>query len=69
MLNRRVVTIRARAFSCEDSQENRCLVDADGTVRVWDEVAGYFTHCHILSEKDQRRARKRAAEQAPTPKE
>jgi hypothetical protein len=49
----RVVTVRAKAFTGGKIETVRCIVDADGTVRVWDSVAGYYTTCHILSESAQ----------------
>lgn len=56
----RVVTIRARAFSGDRIRDHRCTVDADGTVRVWDEVAGHYTTCHSLTRGALARARKAA---------
>jgi hypothetical protein len=44
-----VVTVRCKAFSTEDAQPYRCMVDVNGAVRVYDSVAGYFTTCHSLS--------------------
>lgn len=58
----KVVTIRAKAFSGGKIETIRCIVDADGTVRVWDAVAGYYTTCHSLSERNQARVRKLARE-------
>ena len=57
----REITIRAKAFSGRKIETVRCMVDDDGTVRVWDSVAGHYTRCHVLSESAQRRARKLAA--------
>lgn len=34
--------------------------DADGTVRVYDPVAGHFTTCHRLTENQKRYVRSRA---------
>lgn len=53
-----VVTVRCKAFTCDRVRLNRCMVDADGTVRVWDDVAGYYTTCHCLNEATQRRIRR-----------
>ena len=55
------IKIRARAFSDEGIREHRVAVDEDGTVRVWDGVAGYYTTCHCLCDSAIRRARKLAA--------
>lgn len=35
-------------------------VDADGTVRVWDSTAGYWTTCHCLTPGQVASARRRA---------
>jgi hypothetical protein len=59
----KIVTIRARAFSGGKVEAVRCRVESDGTVRVWDSVAGHYTTCHSLSAAAQRRARKLAAEE------
>lgn len=56
----KVVTIRAKAFSGRGIEEVRCTVDAAGTVRVYDDVAGYYTTCHSLSESAIRRIRRLA---------
>lgn len=57
----KTITIRCRAFSHEGVRENTLRVDADGTVRVWDSVAGHYTTCHALSAGVLRRARKAAS--------
>lgn len=50
-------TMRCKAFSCEEIRNNKILVDTtDGEVRVWDSVAGFYTICHALSERDKKRA-------------
>jgi hypothetical protein len=54
------LTIRCRAFAQEGVRSNRVAVEADGTVRVWDSVAGHYTTCHSLSAKTQARIRKQA---------
>lgn len=41
-------TIIARAFAGDDVKTHTVRVEG-GIVRVWDEVAGYFTTCHSLS--------------------
>lgn len=51
------VTIRGRAFTGDRLSSHRCMVSADGAVRVWDSVAGHYTRCHALSESARRRAR------------
>jgi hypothetical protein len=57
-----IVTARAKAFSTFPISTYRFLVDADGTVRVWDKIAGHYTTCHALSFSAQRRIRKLAAD-------
>jgi hypothetical protein len=54
----RFCTVR-NAFSTERGSY-RARVDADGTVRVWDSVAGYYTTCHALTARQIASARRRA---------
>lgn len=42
------ITIRARAFSGQGVKTHRMLI-TDGTVKVYDPIAGYYTSCHSLS--------------------
>lgn len=49
------LTARCRAFAGEGARENRILVEDDGSVLVWDPVAGAYTRCHALSPRTQRR--------------
>jgi hypothetical protein len=53
----KTMTIRCKAFDGEGVRTNRVMVDDDGTVRVYDSVAGYYTTCHSLSERTMRRIR------------
>lgn len=48
-----------RAFEC-DHPETRCHAYAGrgGVVRVYDAVAGHFTMCHQLTERQQERVRR-----------
>ncbi len=57
----KTVTVKCKAFSGGRIQSHRCIVDADGSVRVYDDVAGYYTTCHSMSERTQARVRKLAA--------
>ena len=57
----KTITIRAKAFSHEGIGSYLVQVDPDGTVRVWDSVAGHYTLLHVLSASAIRRARKLAA--------
>ena len=63
----RFLTVRCKAFSNEGVRRKSIHVEADivtgatvkrGAIRVWDDVAGYFTSCHALSEATQRRLRR-----------
>ena len=55
------ITVRAKAFSSEGVRTHQVMVYGDGTVRVWDAVAGYYTTCHRLSKNAEARIRKLAA--------
>jgi hypothetical protein len=52
------ITARAKAFRGEGVREHRFLIDADGTVRVWDSLAGHYTTCHTMSQAVQKRIAK-----------
>lgn len=52
------VTIRANAFGRVETI--RCLVDDDGSVLVWDDVAGHYTRCNRLGASAISRIRKLA---------
>lgn len=54
------ITARAKAFSSEGIKTHKFAVDTDGTVRVWDSVAGHYTTCHSLSKSAEARIRKLA---------
>ena len=56
----RQIEMRCRAFTATPIQLHRIRVSADGTVRVYDSIAGHYTTCHSLSQGAQRRARKLA---------
>jgi hypothetical protein len=51
------IKVRCRAIN-GIMDDYRVMVDDDGTVRVWDSVAGYYTTCHGLGDSAQRRIRK-----------
>lgn len=59
-MSQKIVAIRAKAFATEGVRTNRCTVDADGTVRVYDSIAGYYTTCHSLTDAAIRRVRRLA---------
>jgi len=50
-----IITVRCRAFSGQPTRTHRVMVEQDGMVRVWDEVAGHYTTCHALSHATIRR--------------
>lgn len=58
-----IVTIRCKAFTNGRIEDQRCMVESDGTVRVYDSVAGHYTTCHTMSESAIRRARTAARKQ------
>jgi hypothetical protein len=59
------ITARAKAFSSEGVREHKFYVDlSDGSVRVWDAVAGHYTNCNSLSESAKKRIIKLAKELA-----
>lgn len=60
MTNDKTLTVRCRAFGGRLATV-RVLVSADQVVRVYDDVAGYFTTCHRLSLRAQQRIRRMAA--------
>ena len=55
------IVVRAKAFTGMGIQSLKCLVEGDGTVRVYDSVAGYYTTCHSLSKSAERRIRRLAS--------
>ena len=46
---------RCKAFTGEGVREHLIMIDFDNTVLVWDSVAGHFTNCHALSDRQQDR--------------
>lgn len=54
------VTVRCRPWSTEGAARHRCLVETDGSVLVWDRIAGHFTRCHSLSARSQAHVRRLA---------
>ena len=51
---------RGRAFTSEQSGTYRVMVTSDGSVHVWDSVAGHFTRCHVITASAQARLRAKA---------
>jgi hypothetical protein len=58
MKNDKEIIIRACAFTGTGVRTHRALVEADGTVSVWDAVAGHYTSCHCLCDSAIQRARR-----------
>lgn len=60
MATAKTITVRCKAFSAEGVRENRVRFAADGTVSVYDSVAGHYTIHHALSAQKIARLRKLA---------
>lgn len=58
--NEKIITARANAFTGRGVETLKFLVKADGQVKVYDSIAGYYTTCHRMSEATMRRIRKLA---------
>jgi hypothetical protein len=58
---------RARFFSNHGVETRDVMVDTDGTVRVYDDIAGHYTLCHALSARTQRRIAKEVRVATPRP--
>ena len=56
----KVVEMRCKAFGGEGVKANKLMIDADGTVSVYDRIAGHYTTCHSLSKPAMDRARRSA---------
>lgn len=54
------IKARAKVWSGRGATSERFQVDADGTIRVYDSVAGHYTTCHSMSERSQARIRRLA---------
>jgi hypothetical protein len=57
----------AKFFSGRGVETLSVRVDSDGTVRVYDDVAGYYTICHALSSRVQRRIAREVWAATPRP--
>ncbi len=51
--NTPALTINTVAFTCYGKRTHDVIVDEDGTVRVYDSTAKYFTRCHSISPRVQ----------------
>ena len=54
------LTVRCKAFSSEGVRSNRLLVEANGTIRVFDSVAGHYTTVHAIGKATESKIRKLA---------
>jgi len=54
-----IITAKAKVFG--QLKQHKFCIDKDGTVRVWDDVAGHYTLCHDMSKSAQSRIRKHHA--------
>jgi hypothetical protein len=64
MSDQREITLRVKAFSNEGPKLNRIHIDDDGTIRVYDSVAGHYTIHHSLSRSAIQKIRKLAAKRS-----
>lgn len=56
-----LIETKCKAFSCEAKPKyNRCAIDANNRVYVWDSVAGHYTTCHNLTDYQIAKIRKLA---------
>ena len=60
-MNAVIFTMTCKPFTNEKRQSYKIAVDPDGTVRVWDSVAGHYVTSHVLPAGSVRVARARAA--------
>lgn len=58
---KKTITLRCKAFSTESLRKYSIKISEDGTVRVYDSVAGHYTTCHALSARTMARIRKMVA--------
>jgi len=56
----KTITMMTKAFSAEARSTYRIAVDEDGTVRVWDSVAGHYTRLHGMTARSMAAARRKA---------
>ena len=54
------IVVRCRPWSGGNVQQARVLIQADGDVLVWDDVAGHYTRLHALGPRAIRRIRRLA---------
>ena len=60
----KIITAVAKPFTSFPRDTYQFCVSPDGSVRVYDDVAGHYTRCHSLSATAQTRIRDIAAQSA-----
>lgn len=63
-MNANLVTVNVRNAFSSSKGTTRAYADSNGTVRVWDAVAGHYTVCHSLTTAQEARVRKMATNAA-----
>lgn len=65
MKNTTTIEIEAnvKAFTGQGRRRHKLSISPEGTVRVWDDVAGHYTTCHSMSAATQSRIRKLAQQE------
>lgn len=54
------LTVSCRAFTGEGARLHKVRVHADGSIKVFDAVAGYYTSAHVLAPSAEQRIRRLA---------
>lgn len=54
-MSKTIITVRCRAFHSETGPSLHRVCVEDGLVRVWDNIAEYYTFCHSLSRRTEAR--------------
>lgn len=52
------LTVRCKPFCNEPTHLHQLTLDTDGTIRVYDDIAGHYTVVHTLSERELNRIRR-----------
>lgn len=53
--NRTTIVVRCKAFASDGVATNLVRIDHDGSLTVWDSVAGAYTSCHAIGPRSARR--------------
>lgn len=57
----KTIRVRAKVFTGRGIETVLAMVELDGTVKVYDPIAGHYTRCHSISPQTQARIRRLAA--------